>query len=116
MPKVQSESHLLLPSRISRVRLCATPWTAAHQALRPWDSPGRNTAAGPHQLCVTKAELRSGKLRGLWPLGPLVAGARVDPRPIPSPRASASPLCQQHPGPRDSGSKADVIIEDKPAY
>jgi len=34
---------LLLLSRFSRVRPCATPWTAAHQAPRPWDSPGKNT-------------------------------------------------------------------------
>ena len=33
----------LLLSRFSRVRLCATPETAAHQAPRPWDSPGKNT-------------------------------------------------------------------------
>ena len=34
---------LLLLSRFSRVRLCATPQTAAHQAPPPWDSPGKNT-------------------------------------------------------------------------
>ena len=28
---------------LSRVRLLATPWTAAHQALRPWDFPGKST-------------------------------------------------------------------------
>ena len=33
---------LLLLSRISRVRHCATPETAAHQAPRPWVSPGKN--------------------------------------------------------------------------
>ena len=32
----------LLLSRFSRVRLCATPETAAHQAPLPWDSPGRD--------------------------------------------------------------------------
>ena len=41
---------LLLLSRFSRVRLCATPQTAAHQAPRPWDSPGKNTAVGCHFL------------------------------------------------------------------
>ena len=30
---------------LSRVRLCATPWTAAHQAP-PWDFPGKSTGAG----------------------------------------------------------------------
>ena len=34
---------LLLLSHFSRVRLCATPQTAAPQAPRPWDSPGKNT-------------------------------------------------------------------------
>ena len=34
---------LLLLSRFSRVQLCATPQTAAHQASHPWDSPGKNT-------------------------------------------------------------------------
>ena len=32
---------LLLLSHFSRVRLCATPQTAAHQAPCPWDSPAR---------------------------------------------------------------------------
>ena len=41
---------LLLLSRVSRVRLCATPRTAAHQASCPWDSPGKNTGVGCHFL------------------------------------------------------------------
>ena len=41
---------LLLLSRFSRVQLCATPQTAAHQAPRPWDSPGKNTGVGCHFL------------------------------------------------------------------
>ena len=41
---------LLLISHFSRVRLCATPETAAHQAPRPWDSPGKNTGVGCHLL------------------------------------------------------------------
>ena len=42
---------LLLLSRFSRVRLCATPWTAAHWGYpRPWDSPGKNTGVGCHFL------------------------------------------------------------------
>ena len=41
---------LLLLSRFSRVRLCATPYTAAHLAPRPWDSPGKNTGVGCHFL------------------------------------------------------------------
>ena len=41
---------LLLLSRFSRVRLCSTPETAAHQAPHPWDSPGKNTGVGCHFL------------------------------------------------------------------
>ena len=41
---------LLLLSRFSRVRLCVTPLTAAHQAPRPWDSPGKNTGVSCHFL------------------------------------------------------------------
>ena len=41
---------LLLLSHVSRVRLCVTPQTAAHQAARPWDSPGKNTGVGCHFL------------------------------------------------------------------
>ena len=41
---------LLLLSHFSRVRLCATPQTAAHQAPHPQDSPGKNTGVGCHFL------------------------------------------------------------------
>ena len=41
---------LLLLSRFSHVRLCVTPWTAAHQAPHPWDSPGKNTGVDCHFL------------------------------------------------------------------
>ena len=41
---------LLLLSRFSCVRLCATPQRAAYQAPRPWDSPGKNTGVGCHFL------------------------------------------------------------------
>ena len=44
------KNMLLLLSCISRVRLCATPQTAAHQAPRPWHSPGKNTGVGCHFL------------------------------------------------------------------
>ena len=37
---------LLLLHRFSRVRLCATPGTAARQAPHPWGSPGKNTGVG----------------------------------------------------------------------
>ena len=35
---------------LSRVQLLATPWTAAHQPLRPWDFPGKSTGVGCHCL------------------------------------------------------------------
>ena len=41
---------LLLLSHFSRVRLCATPLTAAPQLPHPWDSPGKNTGVGCHFL------------------------------------------------------------------
>ena len=41
---------LLLLSRFSRVRLCATPETAATRLPYPWDSPGKNTGVGCHFL------------------------------------------------------------------
>ena len=37
-------------SRFSHARLCAAPRMAAHQAPRPWDSPGKNTGVGCHFL------------------------------------------------------------------
>ena len=39
-----------LLSYFSRVRLCVTSETVAHQAPRPWDSPGENTGVGCHFL------------------------------------------------------------------
>ena len=41
---------LLLLSLVSRVQLCATPWTAPNRLLHPWDSPGKNTRVGCHFL------------------------------------------------------------------
>ena len=41
---------MLLLSRFSRVRLCETPETAAHQAPHLWDSPDKNTGVGYHFL------------------------------------------------------------------
>ena len=41
---------LLLLSHFSRVRLLATPWTAAHRLLHPWDFLGKSTGVGCHCL------------------------------------------------------------------
>ena len=49
----------LLLSHFSRVQLCATPQTAAHQAPCPRDSPGKNTGVGCHfllQRMIVKSE------------------------------------------------------------
>ena len=45
---MDSTSMLLLLSHVSRVRLCATPQTAATRLPCPWDSPGKNTGVGCH--------------------------------------------------------------------
>ena len=50
MLNLKPDRFLLLLHCFSCVQLCATPWTAAHQALRPWDSPGKNTGVGCHFL------------------------------------------------------------------
>ena len=66
----QRKELMLLLSRFSRVQLCATPKTAAHQATHPWDSPGKNTGVGCHFLlqCMkvkSESELRSPKSSNL---------------------------------------------------
>ena len=45
-----SPMHVCMLSRCSRVRLCATLWTAAHQAPPTQDSLGKNTGVGCHFL------------------------------------------------------------------
>ena len=35
---------------LSCVQIFVTPWTAAHQVLCPWNSPGKNTGVGGHLL------------------------------------------------------------------
>ena len=41
---------LLLLSRFSRVRLCATPWGQPTRLRHPWDPPGKNTESGCYFL------------------------------------------------------------------
>ena len=51
MPRVYTLGLLLLLSRVSHVRLCATPQTAAHQAPPSLGlSRGKNTGVGCHFL------------------------------------------------------------------
>ena len=48
--EIQKILLLLLLSCFSRVQLCATPQTAAHQAPPSWDSLGKSTGVGCHFL------------------------------------------------------------------
>ena len=64
-------------SWFSRVLLFATPWTVAHQALWPCDSPGQNTWSGRPTLLQRSSWLRDGTRVSLfalakssWPLAP----------------------------------------------
>ena len=41
---------MLVLSRVSHVRFFVTLWSVVHQALCPWDSPGKNTGVGCHAL------------------------------------------------------------------
>ena len=57
---------MLLLSRFSHVRLCATPETAAYQAPLSWDSAGKNTGVGCHFLlqCIrVKSQSELAQLR-----------------------------------------------------
>ena len=40
---------------LSRVRLLATPWTAAYRLLHPWDFPGKSPGVGCH--CLLQIQL-----------------------------------------------------------
>ena len=62
--------------RFSRVRLCATPETAAHQAPPSRDSPGKNTGVGCHfllQFVKVKSESEVAQLC-LTPSNPMDCG------------------------------------------
>ena len=37
---------------LSHVQLSVTPWTAAYQALHPWEFPGKSTGVGCHLISV----------------------------------------------------------------
>ena len=50
MKKIKSAYLLLLLSRFSRVRLCATHRRQPTRLPHPWDSPGKNTGVGCHFL------------------------------------------------------------------
>ena len=48
---LRTQFVVVVAQSLSHVRFLTTPWTVAHQALCPWDSPGKNTGVGcpsPH--------------------------------------------------------------------
>ena len=59
---------------LSCVLLFATLWTVAHQALRPWDFPGKSTGVGCHCLLRLTTGLpgNSEFSRTSWPDKPAV--------------------------------------------
>ena len=81
------KSLLLLLSRFSRVRLCATPETAAHQAPHPWDSPGKNTGLGCHFLLQCMKVKSESKVTQLCP-------TLSDPMDCSLPGSSVHGICQ----------------------
>ena len=93
LPQIMLLLLLLLLSCFSRVRLCATPWTAAHQGPRPWDSPGKNTGVGCHFL------LQCMRVKSLSRIGllatPCTAAYQAPPSMGPSRQEywSGLPLC-----------------------
>ena len=53
---------------LSRVWLLATPWTAAYQAPRPWDFPGKSTGVGCHCLLWNTQQITSKFFLISWPI------------------------------------------------
>ena len=81
---------LLVLSRFSRVRLCATPWTAAHQAPPSMDFPGKSAAVECHQARYLLKIFRCLRRRcepGAWP--------EVSRSPAPA-RPAASTTSEAH--------------------
>ena len=58
---------LLLLSHFSRVRLCVTPWTAAHSAPPSLDSPGKNTGVGCYFLLQCMKVKSESEVAQLYP-------------------------------------------------
>ena len=52
---------------LSRVRLLATPWTAAYQAPHPWNFPGKSTGVGCHCLLRLWSLAHVKSLCCVWP-------------------------------------------------
>ena len=80
---------LLLLSRFSCVGVCATPWTAAHQAPHPWDSPGKNTGVGCHFLLQCMKVKSESEVAQLCP-------TLSDPMDCSLPGFSVQNLCPLH--------------------
>ena len=78
---------LLLLSRFSCVQLCVTPETAAHQAPRPWVSPGKNTGVGCHCLLQCMKVKSESEVAQSCP-------TPSDPMDCSLPRSSIHVICQ----------------------
>ena len=55
-------------SHFSNVHLFATLGNVAHQALLPWDSPGKSAGVGCHALLQEVFPTQGSNLCLLWPL------------------------------------------------
>ena len=73
---------LLLLSRFSRIRLCATHRRQPTRLPRPWESPGKNTGVGCHCLlhCVkvkSESEVAQSRLTCSDPMDCSLPGSSV---------------------------------------
>ena len=71
----KGSSHLLYECVLSHVRLFATPWIVAYQALCGWNFPGKNTGVDCHFLLQRSIPTQGSDLRLLpllhWQAGSL---------------------------------------------
>ena len=73
--------RLLLLSRFSRVRLCATHRRQPARLPRPWDSPGKNTGVGCHFLLQCMKVKGESKVAQLSVVAQWSAGRRTPCKP-----------------------------------
>ena len=84
-------------SHFSRVRLCATPETAARQAPHPWDSLGKNTGVGCHFLLqCTKVKSQSEVAQSCLTLSDPMATRLLHPRHFPGKSTGVGCHCLLH--------------------
>ena len=61
-------------SCLRHVWLFATPWTVVHQALYPWDSPGKNTGVGCHGVGSISWDVPDPGIEPMSLVSPVLAG------------------------------------------